>query len=773
MLKRFVCILLGMVLVFNLAACSKPTAGGPVAVAVDANGVYYEEKELGGSSGWKNISNIKLNSKKQTVIYDEGIDYHMEDGKTAVPRFITLDTDGKEISSFDCTHDNGKGRNVTRSIFTLDDQDNIYLLNDVVAAEEKDNASKEKEAVVVTEAENSGAAKALRFVHIYDANGNKIKTLELGKTGSGMDYVFNIMADAKGNIYISSMAGLKSYDKAGKPIKKVDSGKIIAADIDGDGNLLYIAREQGKLELQKYDPASEQVAWHQELKETGHISGIYYNAIDKHIYIADSKGINKYDDRGNYVSQLLDYDDTSIIPMEQYLTGFVIDAANNIYMTMRQQSYDDKGKPFKLIKFAQTKDDGKRAERKILTLAVMNQNMMLESMAKKFQQKHPDIKVEIKSMGEDVNINDAVKKFNAEIMSGKAADLICLDGLPYKKYIDKNIFANISEIIVKDSTFDTGQYYSNILEACKYKGSLYAMPVSFSFGAVEVDKALTDGQDIRLDENSWTWKTFKEAVLKVVKDKNNDGKTDIYGLSKIEPLELFGYVFSSNMKQFIDMENRKCNFDSKAFVEVLETVKALSDNKTMHATLDNGALFNNGSSGTIGFNLINDMNTFAYTVAKNMLGSKTEVLAMPLSSENQLRTFDAVLFAINNNSKLKPEAWEFIKFLTAGETFGGSIPVNKNASENMMKEMMNPENQASIGVTTESGKTKVIVIEPLTDKQYEHMKGMIASLGQRNDYDGQLKSIIEGELKAYLSGQRSAEDIAKLIQNRVNIYLNE
>ena len=369
--------------------------------------------------------------------------------------------------------------------------------------------------------------------------------------------------------------------------------------------------------------------------------------------------------------------------------------------------------------------------------------------------------------------DEEIKKFNAEIMSGKASDLICLEGLPYKNYIDKNTFVDISEIIRNDSTFDISQFYTNIIEACKYKGTLYAMPVSFSFDAVMVDKALTDGQGIRL-EDSWTWEVFAEAALKLVRDNNGDGKTDIYGVAKTDPLKLFDYIFSSRIKQFIDIENKQCHFDSEEFVKMLEMTKALSNKETMHTKLDFNTLFDGESSrGTIGFNPVDDMSAFYYTTLKYMMGDKAEVLAMPLGSEKGLRTFDATMYAINNNSKLKEEAWAFIKFLISDDALDSYNTINKNASENMMKEMMKVEYSCTSFITADSGEMKAIISESLTNKQFEQMKSIISSLGQLNEYNLQLKSIMEGELKAYLSNQRSAKDVAKLIQNRVNIYLNE
>lgn len=745
MLKRLTSLLLVVVFIFSTTACSKVDMEG--VPATKNNDMYYEEKELGGTSAWMRLSGIRLNSKKQIVVHDKG-------GETGVSKFITLDAAGKEISSFNCKQQVGEDKNTTRSLFTLDDKDNIYLLNEVIDVDEK----------------KEGANKYFRVVHVYTSDGSLAKTLELGEGDGGIN---SILVDTKENIYISSMSGLKVYDQEGDLVNETDSVKFIAADKDDEGNFIGISLGQKKPEIVKYNPASGQNVWNKELKGNGDANVIYFSPIDKHVYISDSTGISKYDAQGNYVSQLLDYKDTSIIPIEQYISGFVVDEAETIYLTLLQQDYGNNEKLFKFYKYTLTKDDGSR---KLLTISTLNKDYQLEIMAKKFQQQHPKIKVEIKNMIEEGrSISDEeIKKFNTEIINGKASDLISLDGLPYKKYIDKNIFVDLSELISKDSTFDTSKLYMNIVDAGKYKGKLYAMPVSFSYNAVQVDKALLDAHGIKLDENSWTWETFTEAALKMVTDNNGDGKTDIYGVAKTDPIKLFDYIFSSRIKQFIDMENKQSNFDSKEFVKLLEMVKKLSDKDVMHDKLDFMALSNGESSrGTIGFNLVDNMDNFYYTMTKYMMGDKAEVLAMPLDSEKVYRTFDANMYAINNKSKLKEEAWKFIKFLTSEDATLTNHTINKNAFENKIKETMKAENSNRIATYTDSGEMKITELEPISSEQFEQIKATISSLGQLNEYNLQLKSIIEGELKAYLSNQRSAEDVAKLIQNRVSIYLNE
>ena len=41
------------------------------------------------------------------------------------------------------------------------------------------------------------------------------------------------------------------------------------------------------------------------------------------------------------------------------------------------------------------------------------------------------------------------------------------------------------------------------------------------------------------------------------------------------------------------------------------------------------------------------------------------------------------------------------------------------------------------------------------------------------DYDQSIIDIVKEEAAAYFAGQKSAEDVAKLVQSKANIYINE
>ncbi|WP_314591975.1 hypothetical protein [Paenibacillus terrigena] len=61
----------------------------------------------------------------------------------------------------------------------------------------------------------------------------------------------------------------------------------------------------------------------------------------------------------------------------------------------------------------------------------------------------------------------------------------------------------------------------------------------------------------------------------------------------------------------------------------------------------------------------------------------------------------------------------------------------------------------------------------MTKRHFDELKQLIQSASSLAKADDKMLSMIEEESKSYFSGQKSAEEVAKLIQNRVTTYINE
>lgn len=111
-----------------------------------------------------------------------------------------------------------------------------------------------------------------------------------------------------------------------------------------------------------------------------------------------------------------------------------------------------------------------------------------------YQAEHPDtfVKYEVALGGADgQSREDAIKKLNTELMAGKGPDVIILDELPIKSYIEKGILMDLKPHI--DGLTGDGALLPNIVESFTENGGVYLMPVSFSLPMVGGRQADVEG----------------------------------------------------------------------------------------------------------------------------------------------------------------------------------------------------------------------------------------------------------------------------------------
>ncbi len=66
-----------------------------------------------------------------------------------------------------------------------------------------------------------------------------------------------------------------------------------------------------------------------------------------------------------------------------------------------------------------------------------------------------------------------------------------------------------------------------------------------------------------------------------------------------------------------------------------------------------------------------------------------------------------------------------------------------------------------------------IIIDPLSDEEADNLLSYIQSVTRSNYYDERLSNIISEEASAFIKGDKTAEEVAKIIQSRAQVYINE
>lgn len=121
----------------------------------------------------------------------------------------------------------------------------------------------------------------------------------------------------------------------------------------------------------------------------------------------------------------------------------------------------------------------------LLTVYSLEERDEVRQAIAQYQTEHPDtfVKYEVALSGADgKSREDAIKKLNTELMAGKGPDVIILDELPSRSYMEKGILMDLKPHI--GALTGDAVLLPNVAEAFTEEGKIYMMPVSFALPMV-------------------------------------------------------------------------------------------------------------------------------------------------------------------------------------------------------------------------------------------------------------------------------------------------
>ncbi len=66
-----------------------------------------------------------------------------------------------------------------------------------------------------------------------------------------------------------------------------------------------------------------------------------------------------------------------------------------------------------------------------------------------------------------------------------------------------------------------------------------------------------------------------------------------------------------------------------------------------------------------------------------------------------------------------------------------------------------------------------VEVQPATQAQYDQLMKLYNSTNRVYDYDTDIANVLQEIAGSYFNGDRTAQEAAELIQNRIQLYVNE
>ncbi|MBP3966384.1 ABC transporter substrate-binding protein [Paenibacillus lignilyticus] len=424
----------------------------------------------------------------------------------------------------------------------------------------------------------------------------------------------------------------------------------------------------------------------------------------------------------------------------------------------------------------------------VVSISVLKNDRFLETAEKQFEKAHPDIDIQIqaavatpemgkmvtKAIGGEENPAD-VEKFvstvNTELMSGKGADIIAVQDLPFNKYAEKGLLVDLRALMKDDKTFNLQDYYEGIMDAVtNSEGKQAAVPVKFSLDIMLGSNADLTQAGVKVDDSKWTWADFAEIAHKIAKDEDGDGKPDRYAMTGMTKEQLLKLMVESSYEHYVDTAGKKASFDSGDFAAMLENLKSLYDDG-----LINDQMAGRGQQSFGHMNLMMPMELVMLPQMMFQGDGGGEVFQTPSGGEAKGMTFDSdLMLALNAKSGAKKEAWEFLKYLLSAEMQGTpgmfGFSVRKDMTAKQVEESMKMLTSGNMKMSTPEGEVSP---PTMTDADIKKIVDMIPRIKRYSGEDNAIMDMVKEEAAAFFEGRKSAEEAAKQLQNRATIYLNE
>ena len=380
-----------------------------------------------------------------------------------------------------------------------------------------------------------------------------------------------------------------------------------------------------------------------------------------------------------------------------------------------------------------------------------------------------------------------VKQLKADILAGNVPDILIADeSFSAADYMNKGVFADLYTYIDKDETLTRDKFLPNILSASELNGKLYELPTSvYIFGMM--------GEKSRVAEfGGLTMREFADKVaalpdgVKFVRDGDNTRD------------QMLRMLFFINYADFINRADATCDFDNDDFRALLEFVKTVPE-KSMREdpnfnsdTFDWDAYNNMYKEGTAIAQISGLTDFFGFENMSYTFGTlETDLVGLPSRDRNGY-AFSAtqLKFLLSAKSPFADEGWKFIRQFFTDDVqtsleYGFPVTVSalnaakqaaldkieKRAAE--QKEGTGEVNGYMVG---DNGVTIPIYDQGTryeTAADVEHIYDIVMSTKKQLGYDESIYNVIMEEASAYFSGEKSVEEVTKLINNRVGIILTE
>ena len=421
-----------------------------------------------------------------------------------------------------------------------------------------------------------------------------------------------------------------------------------------------------------------------------------------------------------------------------------------------------------------------------IRMAVMSIDYRMQEMLIKFNRKNDKYRIEVTDYSEYNNDKDGwdagLTKLNTEVLSGNVPDIFCLQGMNYRQLASKGILEDLYPYIDSDKELKRSDFFENVLKAMEVDGKLCQTVSGFYINSA------VGASSVVGDEPGWTYDEYNAALAEMRERVPECTAFDQY-MTRDGALQT---CLALDMADFVDWESGKVSFDSEQFVKLLEFANSFPtefdwENYTYSESDDIGTRLSQGLQMLVQTSAYSIDDIF-YNNYAPFLGGKITYIGYPTAhgTGNMISLAEAS-YGISSKSPYKDVAWEFLRGFFTKEyqqenyNLSSRIDVFEKKAEEATTVQYQKDSDGKFMLDEEGKKIPIVrfymndgkEIYNLEPEQIQQIRDLIESTTKVADYNQEILNIVSEQAAPFFAGQKSAEEVARLVQSKANIYVNE
>lgn len=601
-------------------------------------------------------------------------------------------------------------------------------------------------------------------IYQYDNECKLQRTISAGEIITENDYYADVLSCSDGYYINVDYQRIVFIDKKGnyKGTVNTERRNIVGITSDNEDFPCVLLSSNNKTYLGKLseDKITEEISCG-EL--ASYVNGICKGFGEYSIAAVESNGLFVLDnDKWKRISDFSD-NDFSI----QYIRDIEMIGEEEFVVIL---NYEAKGYQMRLLT---QRNISEIQQKKIIQVALTygGNTDPYTDLVKKYNSESDKYRVEfVDYFNEDQD--EEYNQLKMDIISGKCPDIVLFSNrMPVECFGDeKSIFVDFYNLIDNDSEINRSDFLEGFLEKMETKGKLLQLNPCFIIESKMIKTKYAKGY------TSWNSDTFSDIVknvpdnMELYIESKNFSKSDIF----------LNFV---DCYQFINKDKSSCNFNSSEFINLLKNIKGLDVGGANDAypgiIRDEGTMINSFRNDNVLIQNVKIRNLSDFRIYKQVYSDEASNF-IGYINDNEIRAIShpCQTFGIMANSPNIEGAWDFLKYYmfqedSLNEKYFMGLPGYKKIFEKLLNEELINEYKYTFFLP-DSLELNEVELHALTDEETIEVKELVyEALQNSKQNDKNIDIIISDEINSYFGDEKSAEQTAEYIQNRVGIYLSE